>query len=169
MQPFAIRAFGYSVSDIKVILHIQVFPHGFSPQVSKETWESTSGNGGCQYSLPRDFQNFKLGFEERKVGNQSWQLSGLSSTSLQIAVIHGERTVLTTSNIKVRCEMLLLHFSLMDHYFLRIHQVLGEGYIHSLFSRKLLDIRALRNFNGKKSCLEIRPSQGLSVSISSTS
>lgn len=103
-----------------------------------------------------------------KEGNQSWQFSGLSSTSLQITVLHGEKIVLMTRNMKMRCEI-LLHFSLMDHYLLRTHSILAQGYIHYHVLRKLLDIPALRNFNGKKFCLEFRPSQGLSVSISSTS
>lgn len=99
--------------------------------------------------LTQGFPEFQVGVLGKE-DNQSWQLSGLSSTYLQIAVIHRERIVLMTRNMKMRCEILLLHFSLMDHYLLGIHQVLAEGYIHSLFIRKLLDICALRNFNGKK-------------------
>lgn len=88
-------------------------------------------NSGCQSSLPKDFQNFKLRLPEIQ-GNKSRQLSSLSSTSLQIALIYGERIVLMTKSVKMRCETLLLHFSLMDHYLLQIHRVLTEGYIHSL-------------------------------------
>lgn len=58
---------------------------------------------------------------------------------------YGERTVVMIVGVKVRCDILLLYFSLVDHHLLLVHQVLAEGHVHSLLLIKLWEISALRN------------------------
>lgn len=107
-------------------------------------------NGGCQSSLPSGFQNFKLVFLERKVSKTSnCQAHPLHLTKLQKK--YGEKTVIRS--VKVRCEILLLHLTLMDHLLLPIKQVLTVGCIHSSHIIKPLDVSVLRSYNGKY-CLD---------------
>lgn len=77
---------------------------------------------------------------------------------------YGEKITVLTVSVKEKCEFLL--FSLMNHNLLPAQKVLSEGCIYYLIIKRWTFL--LREVTTENILLKNRPSQGVSMLISST-